>query len=288
MSPEDRSYLLSVYATERQDDQNALVVAFAIATAGITYVTLAIAYINDHCNGQRCTFHGGSPNLVLLTAPAIPLALAAFLALNLAATRLRSVHLQRLEYALQIPLSSAPNSPTAPSFHTDAGLVYRSMDRPRDKPRFARVLFTFVTLMAYVPILATLLGFTWIALLHVSGSTTRLWAYAGYGLAELIEVMALFRSLTGTRFTYKGPEAGMLASLAESLAGSGQQRPMAAPTSTRASIPPEKGHRDPSQASRFAPANGSQPSRSRRRVSRSDRDFCHRFISWLCGWLKSE
>jgi hypothetical protein len=41
---EDRSFLFSVYAAERQDDQNALVIAFAIATAGITYVTLGMAY----------------------------------------------------------------------------------------------------------------------------------------------------------------------------------------------------------------------------------------------------
>src|SRR5437667_6337593 len=86
---EDRSFLYSVYAAERQDDQNALVIAFAIATAGITYVTLGVAYINDHCSGKSCSLKSGHPDLILLVAPVIPLALAAFMALNLAATRLR-------------------------------------------------------------------------------------------------------------------------------------------------------------------------------------------------------
>jgi hypothetical protein len=208
MNRGDRNYLFSVYTAERQDDQNALVVAFAIATAGITYVTLGVAYINEHCNGKGCNLNGHLSNLILVTAPAIPLALAAFLALNLAATRLRSVHLQRLEYALQTPLSHRGDSPTEPSFHTDAGLVYRPMDRRSDKPRVARMLFTVVTVMAYVPILAALLGFTWLALVHVSGTVPRYAAWTVYGLAELVEVMALLRSLGGTRFSYTGPEAG--------------------------------------------------------------------------------
>jgi hypothetical protein len=151
---EDRSFLFSVYAAERQDNQNALVIAFAIAAAGITYVTLGVAYINDHCSGKSCSFKGGKPDLILLIAPVIPLALASFMALNLAATRLRSVHLQRLEHALQVSLSEVHSSPAEPSFHTDAGLIYRPMDR-LGKPYGARTLFTAVTLLAYVPILAT-------------------------------------------------------------------------------------------------------------------------------------
>ncbi len=200
---------MQVYSAERQDDQNALVIAFAIATTGITYVTLGVAYINDHCNSNGCNQHGQHlSNLVLVTAPAIPLALAAFLALNLAATRIRSVHLQRLERALQVPLSHRGDSAAEPSYHTDVGLVYRPMDRPFDKPHGARILFFLVTLMAYLPILAALLGFTWVALIHVSGSVARYASWSIYGVAEFVEVMALVRSLVGSRFTYTGPAAG--------------------------------------------------------------------------------
>jgi hypothetical protein len=209
MRNEDRGYLFSIYTAERQDDQNALVIAFAIATAGITYVTLGVAYINDHCSAKGCTLKGEHPDLILLIAPVIPLALAAFMALNLAATRLRSVHLQRLEHALQIPLSEVHTSPTEPSFHTDAGLIYRSMDQ-LDKPYGARALFAAVTLLAYVPILATLLGFTWFSILHIASNEIRAGAIWGYGIAEAVEVLALFRSLGGSRFKYAGPAARAL------------------------------------------------------------------------------
>ena len=206
---EDRSFLYSVYAAERQDDQNALVIAFAIATAGITYVTLGVAYINDHCSGKSCSLKSGHPDLILLVAPVIPLALAAFMALNLAATRLRSVHLQRLEYSLQVSLSEVHSSPTEPSFHTDAGLVFRPMDR-LDKPYGARALFAAVTFLVYVPILATLLGFTWFSVLHIAAGGIRTGAIWGYGIAEGVVVMALFRSLGGSRFKYTGPAARAL------------------------------------------------------------------------------
>jgi hypothetical protein len=83
------------------------------------------------------------------------------------------------------------------------------MDRPGHKPHIARALFTFVTLTAYVPILTTLLGFTWIALLHINDDPTRYSAWAVYGAAEVIEVWAISRCLAGSKFTYKGPRAGL-------------------------------------------------------------------------------
>lgn len=238
MRKEDRDYLFSVYASERQDDQNALVIAFAIATAGITYVTLGIAYINDHCGSKGCALKGGHPDLMLTIAPVIPLALAAFMALNLAATRLRSVHLQRLEHALQIPLFDGHGSPTVPSFHTDAGLVYRPLDR-LDKPYGARALFAAVTIMAYVPILATLLGFTWFAILHIASSSVRTGAIWVYGLAEGIEVMALLRSLGGSRFKYTGPAARAVSTASRSPTNCPRRvsAPTGAPSSETAPIP---------------------------------------------------
>jgi hypothetical protein len=140
-------------------------------------------HINDPCSGKSCSLKSGHPDLILLVAPVIPLALAAFMALNLAATRLRSVHLQRLEYALQVSLSEVHSSPTEPSFHTDAGLVFRPMDR-LDKPYGARTLFAAVTFLAYVPILAALLGFTWFSVFHIASSGIRTGAIWGYGIAE--------------------------------------------------------------------------------------------------------
>jgi hypothetical protein len=60
--------------------------------------------------------------------------------LNVAATRIRSIHLQCLEAALKIPL---PDGHTIPQFHTDAGIVYRP-DNIVQKPR-VRIIFALIT-----------------------------------------------------------------------------------------------------------------------------------------------
>jgi hypothetical protein len=75
MTPEETDHLFSVYEAERQDDANGLVIAFAISTAGITYVVLGTAYIRDH-------YHSNLASWVQFLAPAIPVALFGFLVRN--------------------------------------------------------------------------------------------------------------------------------------------------------------------------------------------------------------
>jgi hypothetical protein len=50
------------------------------------------------------------------------IAFVGFLVLNVAASRMRSVHIPRLESVIAIEL---PGGAKEPWFHTDAGLVYR-------------------------------------------------------------------------------------------------------------------------------------------------------------------
>ncbi len=207
MEPWEREQLLAVYATERQDDQSALAIAFVIATAGITYVTIGAAYLNDHCGSKGCT--GGVPGWTPILAPLIPMALFGFLALNLAATRMRSVHLQRLEFALRIPLvkdEELPTAPWFPSFHTDAGLVYRAMDS-WSKPRFTRLLFMAVTLITYPVIYFALLGFTFVALRDAAASGLKTFFIYFYIIIAVIEGLAILMCLVGERFKYKRPMA---------------------------------------------------------------------------------
>ena len=206
MDDGEREQLLAVYAAERQDDQSALAIAFVIATAGITYVTIGAAYLNDHCGSKGC--NGGVPGWTPILAPLIPMALFGFLTINLAATRMRSVHLQRLEYVLQLPLINDQEPPTAPSFHTDAGLVYRAIDS-MDRPRFTRILFIAVTLITYPIIYGTLLGFTFVALRDAAASELRTVFIYIYIIIAAIEGLAILMSLTGERFKYKGPMAGV-------------------------------------------------------------------------------
>ncbi len=203
---DEREQLVAVYAAERQDDQNSLTIAFAIATAGITYVTIGAAYLNDHCGGKGCI--GGIPGWTPVLAPLIPMALFGFLTLNLAATRMRSVHLQHLEHLLQIPLIKGQEPPTEPSFHTDAGLVYRAMDN-MEKPWFTRILFIGVTFITYPIVYGTLLGFTFIALRDAQASTLKTIAIYVYAAITVIEGLAILMCLIGERFKYKGPMASI-------------------------------------------------------------------------------
>jgi hypothetical protein len=225
MDDGERAQLLAVYAAERQDDQSALNIAFVIATAGITYVTIGAAYLNDHCGSKGC--NGGVPGWTPILAPLIPMALFGFLTINLAVTRMRSVHLQRLEYALQLPLIEGQKLPTAPSFHTDAGLVYRPMEN-MGRPCFTRILFIAVTFITYPIIYGTLLGFTFVALRDAAASELKTIFIYIYIVIIAIEGLAILMSLTGERFKYKGLMAGVDApsshAASSSTGGSAQAR----------------------------------------------------------------
>ncbi len=198
MTPEQTDHLFSVYAVERQDDQNALVVAFAIATTGLTYVIAATAYLNQRCGRSGCP---GLPIWVQLFAPAITVVLVGFLVLNVASTRMRSVHLQRLEAALKIPL---PAGKEAPQFHTDAGIVWRP-DHLLDEPH-VRMVFAAITFVSYGIVNLVMIGFTWAAL--VPGPWTRLKIVfaSAYGVIEFIEALGFAAPLGHERFRYEGPQ----------------------------------------------------------------------------------
>jgi hypothetical protein len=183
---ENLPHLFSLYAVERQDDQSALVVAFAITTAGITYVIAAAAYLSEHCDRMRCTV----PLPMQLAAPAIPLALFGFLVLNVAATRIRSVHLQRLETTLKIKL---PSGRETPQFHTEAGMVYRP-DNLTAKPRI-RLVFAAVTFISYGVVAMILVGFTWAVLLPGPWGATKTTTATAYALLESIEILGFVAPL---------------------------------------------------------------------------------------------
>jgi hypothetical protein len=196
-----RTALLAIYAVERQDDSTALTVAFAITTTGLTYVIAATAFFADHCRNSTCD--GKIPTWLPLVAPAIAVAFVGFLILNVAATRMRSVHIQRLENAIRISVSS---DEIEPSFHTDAGLVYRP-DKPFEKPGI-RAVFAVVTIVSYVVIMLTLMGFTWFIFFFASGPWTipKYVAAVGYGVFELVQIVGFAWPLRHERFVYERPE----------------------------------------------------------------------------------
>jgi hypothetical protein len=203
MDSEERNQLLAAYAVERQDDSTALTVAFAIAATGLTYVLAATAYFSEHCDRSRCR---GIPTWLPLAAPSIAVAFMGFLVLNVAASRMRSIHIQRLENAIRLQL---PCGQFEPSFHTDAGLVYRP-DNPLERPRI-RMVFAAITSVSYATLLLTLIGFTWVILISTSGPWTlpKYWAAAVYGVLEVVQILGFVWPLFHERFVYKRPQPAL-------------------------------------------------------------------------------
>jgi hypothetical protein len=219
VTPEEVDHLFSVYAVERQDDQNAIVVAFAIATTGLTYVIAAVAYLNERCDHSGCT---NLPVWVQLFAPAVAVVFVGFLVLNVAATRMRSIHLQRLEAALKIAL---PTGKEAPQFHTDAGIVWRP-DRLLDKPH-VRVLFAVITFVAYGIVNLVMIGFTWVALAPGPWMRLKIVFAIAYGVIEFVEILGFAAPLGHPRFRYEGSResSGRRILLPRSLLLRGSRRP---------------------------------------------------------------
>jgi hypothetical protein len=200
MDAPTRSELLAAYAIERQDDSTALAVAFAITTTCLTYVIAATAFFTDHCQSLKCD--GKIPAWLPLVAPAVAISFVGFLVLNVAASRMRSVHLQRLEAMILLPVRDGRFEP---SFHSDAGLIYRP-DRPLAAPRI-RLVFATITVASYVVIMSGLMGFTWYIFFFASGpwTVTKYAVGAIYGLLEIVEVIGFAWPLTHRRFVYERP-----------------------------------------------------------------------------------
>jgi hypothetical protein len=119
---------------------------------------------------------------------------------------MRSVHLQRLEDAIRLPM---PDGGFEPSFHTDAGLVYRP-DHLLEKPRI-RIFFALITDSSYALIIVVLMGFTWVILANASGpwNLAKYLVAVAYGAIETVQVVGFVWSLGHDRFLYKHTSAAL-------------------------------------------------------------------------------
>lgn len=210
LTAEEEVRLLSVYQTERQDDQVALQVAFAITVGALTYVLVAGAYLIDHCTKGACD--AGPPAFLRYCTPTVAIAFIGFLILNVGATRMRSVHLQRLEALLAINLPAPPDHPAgmpvprpynSPHLHTDYGLVYRPDFKPSrnlaGKQRIRRVYAT-ISIVSYGVILVALVAFTMLALWSGPWDGLKITFAVIYGLVELVFLTGMLGTLTHSAF----------------------------------------------------------------------------------------
>jgi hypothetical protein len=192
--------LLHVYAIERQDDTNALVLAFTAVTAAFTYMIAAAVYVYGHCTASQC-----DPRWSHLLAPLVPICILGFLTLSTAATRMRSVHIQRLEadIASLAQADGQQNSKVpglkAPLFHTDAGIVWRPDSGA--KPGWIRLIFTLVTGVVYGIVYLGAVAFT-VFMIRRGPGDWRLLAIICYAIVAVIVGLGLFVPLVNKRFRH--------------------------------------------------------------------------------------
>ena len=191
----DTAPLLSIYAIERQSDENAFSVAFAITTAGLTYVLAVTAYMSDRCTVRGCGTL--SPNIQVFV-PAITYAFTSALMINLATSRLRSAHLLRLEELIQRRLPSALVG--FDLYHTDARVMYRRGTRGHRAPR---MVFPIVNNVSYAVIFVTLFGFSAFVLAFGPFDLRKIVASVLYGVLLVFQVAAYALSNWHPMFAWK-------------------------------------------------------------------------------------
>lgn len=215
MTPDQRSLLLQVYATERQENQSSQIVGFTIVTAALTYVIASSAFFLGHCNSVTC---GKLPPLVQLASPAILLALLSFLVLSVAATIMRAKHVRLLEELLSLQVSARI---AIPSFHRDSSDIYEpklgrlALDFQNFRPtnlrqvHLGRILthrdvlqFIYVplTLMTYLPTFLIALGYTIAVLLPGPWEWYKGLAMAVYSLALMLQAAGILFPVFHPRF----------------------------------------------------------------------------------------
>ena len=218
MTPEQRDHLLSIYAVEREDDHSALLLGFSMATAAFTYMIAATVYVYNLYGD--CTRGGASQprvlcehlTLIQVLAPAVPVAVVGYMALNTAAARMRSVHLQWLEKVLKEQLTTDGRGKPifSPSFHTDAGIVWRP-DSPWRENFLVHLVFTSISIIVYTIINGGLVLFT-LVVLSVGGWTGNVTGvdWIGkkgfavvYGVVELLEIVGFLVPVFNSRFKYR-------------------------------------------------------------------------------------
>src|ERR1700730_11462153 len=124
LSEPERQQLTSIYAIERQDDQQGVLIMLAILTIGITYVIAATAFLLSHYNDGEIT---GIPEWIQLIAPTITTGLFGFFVINNAATWVRARILLRLEHLQAMNPDRAKLNSLAtyiPSFRASANFVF--------------------------------------------------------------------------------------------------------------------------------------------------------------------
>jgi hypothetical protein len=194
-APDDRvagdrqSLLLGIYGIERSADQSAGVIALALATVGITYVATTAAFFVQRCGTMGCAA-AQLPNPVVLAAPLVPIALFAYLVINLVATMARALYLDQIEKELA-GMEPQDDLPWAPTFHNLVRPIYTP-----DKGSWLSGVMAILALFPYFAAFLLVTGYTvWVLLFQAREGNWRWVSLSFYGLIIVLGVMLMLLSL---------------------------------------------------------------------------------------------
>jgi hypothetical protein len=190
-SPQDEAsdrktlaHIVSIYATERQDQQTAGNAAIAIVAAGLAYAGVATAVLTENCRDE-CDVDAA----VVVSAPLPVVALMSFLLLILANAAQRARYLVKLEEELE-PALSQPGGVKIPTGFRRSEPVFN----PATAAGMRRVASAAMTGLAYGALFAVEIGFTLYAL-HLVDAALKVVALTSYGVAFGLQAIALVTAL---------------------------------------------------------------------------------------------
>jgi hypothetical protein len=194
LSSYERQQLISVYAIERQDDQQSVIMMIAMLTIGITYVITGTAFLLSHYNRGVLV---GIPQWAQLAAPTVTTGIFGFLVVNNASSCVRARHLIRLEHLLKLNVDKADPDKLGsflPSFRTSTSFIFEP------KAKGAELVFLITLLTNYSLCAIVAFGFTALCLVIGPWGFWKIFATIVYVTLNFVELVGLVLPRFSSRF----------------------------------------------------------------------------------------
>jgi hypothetical protein len=190
--------LLSVYDVERQDQEQAALVAMALITIGSAFIAGALLFLNADCS-IRTGCHS-IPRWALLVFPVFLLALLGQLVQNLAAVLARSDYILHLEREIATYTQPQNGTLEAPYYAHLSNFVWA-------EGGWRNAHYKFTSVFVYTSLLVIAIGFCGVILYFVGSHWYRYLAASFYALVLFIETTIVLGSSSARRLRFLEKQA---------------------------------------------------------------------------------
>jgi hypothetical protein len=190
--------LLSVYDVERQDQEQAALVAMALITIGSAFLGGSLLFLNADCS--IATGCQSIPRWALLIFPVFPLALLGQLVQNLAAVLARDNYILRIEREIAALTQAQRGTLEIPYYGHLSRFVW-------GEGGLKNAHYKFASIFVYSSLLLIAIGFC-LVILHLVGWHWYSYLAASlYGLVLLIETFIVLASSSARRLRFLETQA---------------------------------------------------------------------------------